>query len=81
MRASTSARAESGPIVRPSLDRRGDSADDLKVAMDASWSRFAASCSAAQDPRPIGTEYEYTLAAGLFDSVNKDHFSGYAGYH
>src|SRR5262249_39790906 len=53
------------------LDRRGDSADDLKVAMAASWSRFVASCSEAQDLRPIRTEYEYPLAAGLFDSVNK----------
>jgi hypothetical protein len=40
--------------------------------MDASWSRFVASCSEAQDPRPVPTEYEYPLAAGLFDSVNKD---------
>jgi hypothetical protein len=54
------------------LDRRGDSADDLKVAMDASWGRFVASCSAAQDPRPIRTEYEYPLAADRFDAVNKD---------
>jgi hypothetical protein len=41
------------------LDRRGDSADDLKVAMDASWSRFTASCSVAPDAKPIRTEYEY----------------------
>jgi hypothetical protein len=54
------------------LDRRGDSADELKAAMDASWSRFVASCSEARDANPIRTEYEYPLAAGLFDSVNKD---------
>ncbi|HLK83124.1 MAG TPA: hypothetical protein VKT99_16745 [Xanthobacteraceae bacterium] len=54
------------------LDRRGESADDLKSAMDASWGRFVASCWEAQDPKPIQTEYEYPLAAGLFDSVNKD---------
>lgn len=54
------------------LDRRGESADDLKGAMDASWGRFVASCSEAQDPKPSRTEYEYPLAAGLFDSVNND---------
>jgi hypothetical protein len=54
------------------LDRRSDSADDLKAAMEASWGRFVASCSAAPDAKPIRTEYEYPLAAGLFDSVNKD---------
>jgi len=54
------------------LDRRGDSADDLKVAMDASWSSFVASCSEAEDLKPIRTEYQYPLAGGLFDSVNKD---------
>ena len=40
--------------------------------MDASWGRFVASCSEAQNPKPIRTEYEYPLAGGLFDSVNKD---------
>jgi hypothetical protein len=54
------------------LDRRGDSADDLKEAMDDSWGRFVASCSAAPDAKPIRTEYEYPLPADLFDSVNKD---------
>ena len=48
------------------LDRRGDSADDLKEAMDASWSRFVKSCSEAPDAKPIRTEYEYPLAADLF---------------
>jgi hypothetical protein len=54
------------------LDRRGDTADELKAAMDVSWSRFMASCSEAHDAKPARTEYEYPLAAGLFDSVNKD---------
>ena len=33
------------------LDRRGDSADDLKAAMEASYGRFVASCSAAPDAK------------------------------
>jgi hypothetical protein len=55
------------------LDRRGDSADELKAAMDASWGGFVASCSEANDdPKLIRTEYEYPLAANQFDGVNKD---------
>jgi hypothetical protein len=37
------------------LDRRGDTADELKAAMDASWSRFESSCCAAPDLRPVRT--------------------------
>lgn len=54
------------------LDRRGDSADDLKSAMDSSWSRFVESCSEAHDADPIQTEFEYPLESSLLDSVNKD---------
>jgi hypothetical protein len=54
------------------LDRRGDTADELKAAMDASWSRFVDSCLEPLDAKPIRTKYEYPLAAGLFDSVNED---------
>lgn len=54
------------------LDRRGDNADDLKLAMDASWSSFKASCSEVRDAKAIQTEFEYPLTGDVFEWVNED---------
>jgi hypothetical protein len=54
------------------LDRRGENADELKKAMDASWDAFNGSLteniSTAADT--LTTQYDYPLEKGIADVVN-----------
>ena len=54
------------------LDRRGDSADKLKRAMDSSWEAFSRSLaeSGTDDRGYLPTEYEYPLSFDVVDVVN-----------
>ena len=65
-------RLDDGKLFDFVLDRRGDTADQLKNAMDESWDKFMASRTHAPMPRKADTEFEYPLADHSFGPVDKD---------
>jgi hypothetical protein len=55
------------------MDRRGNNADDLKAAMDASWEAFISSLTENPSYEDGGftTEYEYPLTSDIVDVVTR----------
>lgn len=55
------------------LDRRGDNADELQVAMDASWDAFIETLTKGtfEETGGFTTEYEYPLASDIVDVVKE----------
>lgn len=66
-------RTDDGKQFRFLLDRRGDNADELKGAMDASWEAFTRSLTegAFDDAGGFTTEFEYPLAKDILGVVTE----------